>query len=172
MSREPARPRFAVEPGDGHVARMAGLDAVLKLDGADTTGAFSIVEHPIAPRTLVRPHVHSREDEFSFVVEGEIGAKVGDPVAGPGAYVVKPRGLLHTFWNPTDRPARILEIISPAGFERYFALLSELLAPALEGRGAPDLEAIGALDEAYAVVYDMTWVPELVERYGLTPPPG
>jgi quercetin dioxygenase-like cupin family protein len=174
MSQGPAKSRFAVDPGRGEVARLTGLDAVFKLDGADTAGAFAIVEHPIAPRTLVRPHRHAREDEFSFVIEGEVGARVGEQesVVGPGAYVVKPRGVLHTFWNPTDRPARLLEIISPAGFERYFARLSELLSPALEGRGAPDVSAIGGLAEEYGLVYDMTWLPELVERYALTPPPG
>ena len=56
------------------------------------------------------------------MLEGQIGARVGDQelTAGPGCYVLKPRRVPHTFWNPGPGPARVLEIISPAGFERYF----------------------------------------------------
>jgi uncharacterized cupin superfamily protein len=57
----------------------------------------------------VLPHVHLREDEYPYVLEGTIGARVGDhkAIAGRGSYVIKPRGLIHTFWNPSREPARL-----------------------------------------------------------------
>ena len=75
------------------------------------------------PRALAALlHRHSREDEYSFVLEGRVGALLGDEVVygGPGDLIFKPRGQWHTFWNAGDDAARLLEIISPAGFERYF----------------------------------------------------
>ena len=69
----------------------------------ETGGGFSLVEHPIPPRTLVAPlHRHSREDEYSFVIEGRMGALLGDDVvyAEAGDFVFKPRKQWHTFWNP------------------------------------------------------------------------
>ena len=85
--------------------------------------AFSLVEHPIPPKTLVAPvHIHEREDEYSFVLEGRMGAKLGDDVvyAEVGDLAFKPRNQWHTFWNPDDTPCRILEIIAPGGFEHFF----------------------------------------------------
>ena len=119
-----------------------GLGVVFEIEGHETGGAFSVVEHPVEPRTLVVPHVHEREDEYSDVLEGEIGARIGEQelTVGPGAYVLKPRGIPHTFWNPTDRPARLLEIISPAGFEMFFREWAALLT----NPGEPDLTAMDA----------------------------
>jgi uncharacterized cupin superfamily protein len=84
------------------------MGVVFKLSGADTGGAFAVVEHPIEPGRLVLPHVHKHEDEYSYVLEGTIGARVGDhevAAVGPGSYLLKPRGLMHTFWNAGQRPA-------------------------------------------------------------------
>ena len=76
----------------------------------------------MSARALAAPlHRHAREDEYSYILEGSMGALLGDEdlVAGPGDLVFKPRNQWHTFWNAGDEPARILEIISPAGFEKY-----------------------------------------------------
>jgi mannose-6-phosphate isomerase-like protein (cupin superfamily) len=103
-------PRFVVKPGEGRSVSLGGMGVVFKVSGVDTGGAFAIVEHPIEPGRLVLPHVHLREDEYSYVLEGTIGARVGDHevTAGRGSYLFKPRGLMHTFWNagPRPRPAR------------------------------------------------------------------
>ena len=94
-------PTIVVKPGEGRSVSLGGMGVVFKLYGADTGGAFAVVEHPIEPRRLVLPHIHRHEDEYSYVLEGTIGARVGDHevVAGPGRYLSKPCGLLHTFWN-------------------------------------------------------------------------
>ena len=86
-------------------------------------GGFSLVEHPMPPRALAAPlHRHSREDEYSYVLEGRMGALLGDDVvyAEAGDLVHKPRDQWHTFWNAGDEPCRILEIIAPGGFEDFF----------------------------------------------------
>src|SRR5918998_5009525 len=114
------------------------------LDGGATGGGFALVEHPIEPRALAAPvHTHSREDEYSYVLQGAIGLQVGEEeiYAREGDLVPKPRGVPHAFWNPTNRPALVLELISPAGFENYFRELAPLLAPG----GPPDVKAIAAL---------------------------
>lgn len=91
------------------------------LDATATAGRFSVVEHVLAPRELAAPlHRHSREDEFTVVTTGRIGFLLGEEVfhAGPGELVRKPKNQWHTFWNAGEVPARVLEIISPAGFEK------------------------------------------------------
>ena len=90
------------------------------LAGAQTGERFSLVEHPMPARALAAPlHRHTREDEYSYVLEGRVGALLGDEVifGSPGDLIFKPRNQWHTFWNAGDDPARILEIISPAGFD-------------------------------------------------------
>jgi mannose-6-phosphate isomerase-like protein (cupin superfamily) len=134
------------------------------------TGGFSLVEHPIAPRMLAAPvHTHEHEDEYSYVLEGEVGFEIGDEVitAGPGRLVSKPRGIPHAFWNAGDRPARVLELIAPAGFERYFAELAPLLPPAAP---APDIEAIMALQARYGMTMDRSSIERLSREHGLESP--
>jgi hypothetical protein len=101
------------------------------------------------------------------VLEGEIGVQVGEEVrvARPGDLVFKPRGVPHAFWNAGDVPARTLEIISPVGFQRYFAKIAALLPPAHEG--PPDEQALGAVMARYGLEMDMSSIPLLVERHGL-----
>jgi mannose-6-phosphate isomerase-like protein (cupin superfamily) len=133
--------------------------------GGPSEGRFSVVEHPIGPRGLAAPvHIHTREEEFSFVLEGRWGFQLRSDVvyAEPGDLVYKPRGVWHTFWNATDRPARLLEIISPAGFEQLFVELADLLET------DPDnLEAVEALGAKYGVDSDPEATARVVAEHGL-----
>ena len=118
-----------VGPDDGREGFLGSIGVRFLIDGAEAGERFSLVEHPMSPRALAAPvHRHTREDEYSFVLEGRMGALLGDDVveAGPGDLVFKPRNQWHTFWNAGDEPCRILEIISPAGFERFFQELSDM----------------------------------------------
>jgi quercetin dioxygenase-like cupin family protein len=157
-----------IPPGEGKSVHIGGMGVVYKLYAQNTGGAFSIVEHPLEPGTLAPPHTHTHEDEFSYVLEGQVGVRVGDRemIATPGCYVLKPRGLPHTFWNGGPEPARILEIISPAGFEKYFEELAELV----EAGGPPDRARPAVLAERYGLTYHMEWIPELAAKYNLKPP--
>ena len=135
------------------------------VDGGETEEGFSLVEHPmpLAPSRL--PSIGTtREDEYSYVLEGRMGALLGDEVleAGPGDLVFKPRDQWHTFWNAGDEPCRILEIISPAGFERFFEELSEM-----GGAGAAPPEALAELSARYGLELEPDTIPELLERFDL-----
>lgn len=159
-----------VGPREGNLEFLGSIGARFMIDGEEAGGRFSLVEHPMPPRALAAPlHRHHREDEYSFVLEGSIGALLGESVVTghPGDLIFKPRDQWHTFWNAGDTPARILEIISPAGFENYFRELAGELR-----QGPPASERLAALCEAYEVVMDLGSVPSLIERFGVHFPRG
>jgi mannose-6-phosphate isomerase-like protein (cupin superfamily) len=154
-----------VGPSDGEDGFLGSIGVRFMIDGSEAGERFSLVEHPMSPRALAAPlHLHTREDEYSFVLEGRMGALLGDDVveAGPGDLVFKPRNQWHTFWNAGDEPCRILEIISPAGFERFFKELSDM-----GGVANADPEALAQLSERYGQEMQPETVPELLERFGL-----
>jgi quercetin dioxygenase-like cupin family protein len=147
-----------VQPGEGRTGGLApGVGVVFKIGGADTGGALSIVEHPFAVGALVPPHVHHlfRSEDREVVL-------------GAGGYIIKPRGEVHAMWNAGSTRARMIEIISPAGFERFFEELSEMTAV-----GRPDPADIAALGQRYQLPFAQpAWLPDVVARYNLTPMPG
>jgi quercetin dioxygenase-like cupin family protein len=111
-----------VGPRAGKLGTLGGIGVRFMVGGEESGGGFALVEHPMEPHALAAPmHRHSREDEYSFVLEGRVGADLGGEIVygEVGDLIFKPRGQWHTFWNAADRPARILEIISPAGFEKF-----------------------------------------------------
>jgi mannose-6-phosphate isomerase-like protein (cupin superfamily) len=135
------------------------------LDGAESGERVSLVEHPMSAHALAAPlHRHTREDEYSYILEGRMGAILDGEVvtAGPGDLVFKPRNQWHTFWNAGEEPARILEIISPAGFEGFFDELVEL-----GGVTQADPAVLGALCGRYELEMDPGSVPGLIERFEL-----
>jgi quercetin dioxygenase-like cupin family protein len=159
--------KLTVEPGEnrGKSFHEGGLGVLFKIYGKETGDALAVVEHPVDPHRLVPPHTHSDVDEYSYVLEGEIGARIGDRIisASPGTYVLKPRGIMHTFWNATDRPARILEILAPAKFERFFEEMGALM----KSPGPDTPQRLAALAAAHKATLSMDWVAELKSTYGL-----
>jgi quercetin dioxygenase-like cupin family protein len=159
-------------PSEGEAVHLLALGVRFMIEGSTTGGAFSLVEHPLPPRALGAPvHTHRNEDEYSYVLEGRIGVQLGDEVleAGPGDLVFKPRGLAHAFWNAGDEPARLLEIISPAGFENYFREMAPLLAAKER-----DEAALGEVVARYELDIDFDTIPLLAAQHGLRlgPPPA
>jgi mannose-6-phosphate isomerase-like protein (cupin superfamily) len=154
-----------VAPRQGKAGFLGSIGARLIIEGADADRRFSLVEHPMGPRALAAPlHRHHREDEYSFVLEGRMGALLGDDVveAGPGDLVFKPRNQWHTFWNAGDEPCRILEIISPAGFEQFFRELIDL-----GGVGSAAPEQLAQLCGRYELEMRPETVPDLIQRFGV-----
>jgi quercetin dioxygenase-like cupin family protein len=154
-----------VGPQDGNAGFLGTIGVRFMIEGEEAGERFSLVEHPMSPRALAAPlHRHIREDEYSYVLEGRVGALLGDDVVigGPGDLIFKPRNQWHTFWNAGEEPARILEIISPAGFERFFAELVEL-----GGVTNVDPEALADLSARYELELDPDSIPGLVERFDL-----
>jgi quercetin dioxygenase-like cupin family protein len=159
-----------VEPNGPDTPLIPGLTASTRLTSAET-GSISIVEHVFSPGALVPPHRHTLEDEISYVVMGDIGFRSDgkEVTLAAGGYIVKPRGELHSMWNAGSTPARMIEIISPAGFERYFVELAEAVAAA--GR-IPDPSTMAAIAGRFGLSFDLAEVPDLVARYGLVAPGG
>jgi quercetin dioxygenase-like cupin family protein len=158
-----------VRPGEGLTGDLGTIGVQFKLSGTDTNGDVSIVEHPFPVGALVPAHLHTLEDEYSIVTEGEIGFRSGDRevVLGAGGYITKPRGEMHTMWNAGSLPARMIEIISPSGFENFFRELAEMMAA-----GPPDPALMMPLAARYGVQFGAPdWLPDVVARYNLTPLP-
>ena len=152
-------------PHDGEAGFLGSIGVRFMIDGHEADERFSLVEHPMSARALAAPlHRHTREDEYSYVLEGSVGALLGDDVVvgKPGDLIFKPRGQWHTFWNAGDEPARLLEIISPAGFEMFFRELDRL-----GGALNAEPEALAALSQRYGLEMQPDSVPALLERFGL-----
>src|SRR5215203_7036949 len=148
-----------VGPADGKVVDLGSLGVRFMVWSEESGGGFSLVEHPIPPRTLATPlHRHANEDEYSYVLEGRLGAQLGDEVvvAEEGTLVFKPRDQWHTFWNAGDEPCRILEIISPGGFEHLFEEAAE-----------PRETAGLSIDARYGIEFDFESVERLCAEHDL-----
>jgi mannose-6-phosphate isomerase-like protein (cupin superfamily) len=154
-----------VGPYDAQEGFLGSIGVRFMIDGSEADQRVSLVDHSMSPRALAAPlHRHTREDEYSFILEGRMGALLGDDVveAGPGDLVYKPRDQWHTFWNAGDEPCRILEIISPAGFEHFFRELSDM-----GGAIKADPDELAALNDRYGLEMIPDSVPGLLERFGL-----
>jgi mannose-6-phosphate isomerase-like protein (cupin superfamily) len=154
-----------VGPNDGKAGFLGSIGVRFMINGPEAANCFSLVEHPMSARALAAPlHKHAREDEYSYVLEGNIGALLGDSVVigKSGDLIFKPRNQWHTFWNAGDTPARILEIISPAGFENFFQELVDLGGVT---KAAPEL--LAKLCSRYELEVDFGSIPGLAERFGV-----
>jgi quercetin dioxygenase-like cupin family protein len=164
-----------LRPGEGQSVDIPGFGAQFKLSSRTPGAEVSIVEHPFTVGSITAPHRHTREDEHSIVLAGEIGFRSDDSevVLGPGGYITKPRGQMHAMWNAGSTPGRIIEVITPGGFENYFRELAELLAgpagdPATARHQLPEFVELA---EKYGLTYGRPdWLADVVQRYGLTPP--
>lgn len=152
-------------PRDGEVAGAPDFRTDrFMIDGKDAHGRLAVVEHTVAPHVLAGPmHLHTREDEYSYILEGRLGARLGDEeiFAEAGDLVFKPRGEWHTFWNPGDTPTRILEIITPSGLEDFFRELGAL-------GDDFDPATLPALAARYGCEVDFERTSRIVEQHGLT----
>jgi quercetin dioxygenase-like cupin family protein len=160
----PMRPKV-VAPGEGKTVQLFGVRFDYKVDSADSGGTLAMLEVEIPARTLVKPHNHSREDEFSLVLAGTVGVRIGDRVlqASAGASLVKPRGTPHAMWNADSAPAKVLEVLSPGGLEAYFEALPPILAHE-DGAGPQQYYELAA---KYGITIQDDWIEELERIYGI-----
>lgn len=145
---------------------LGDLATVHKVRSEITDGHMAVIEHTLPPGRLAAPlHRHSREDEISYVLAGQMGALLGDRVvqARAGAYVVKPRGQWHTYWNAGDTDLRLMELLVPGGFE----VCLERLAEALAATGAVDASAIERIGAEHGVEFDFASVDDLSTHFGV-----
>jgi mannose-6-phosphate isomerase-like protein (cupin superfamily) len=139
---------------------LAGRVNRYLIESADSGGLMALVEQILPPRMLAVPvHRHSREDEYSIVLEGRLGVFQDDEevIARPGDIVFKPRGHWHTFWNAGEGQLRILEVIAPGGIEAAFRV----------GEPGGDPATLLALVAQYGGEVDFDRTMPLVERHSL-----
>lgn len=162
VTRPSTGPRL-LGPDDGEVMGEAGRLDRFMISGRDTGGRFALVEHTLGPRVLAAPmHRHTREDEYTFVLEGRVGATLGgrEAVAEAGDLLFKPRGEWHTFWNAGNTIARMLELISPAGLEELFRQLDA-------ASGWPEPAVLADMAARYGCALDFEATVPVVQRHGL-----
>jgi quercetin dioxygenase-like cupin family protein len=134
----------------------------IQVRGEHTNGVMSVLEETLQPKILIPPHVHPN-DVWVRVEEGEIGVLVGDHIrtATEGQWALKPRNVRHAMWNTTTQPARVMEVLTPAGTERWFEEISALEPDDHDGfLAACERHGIRFLD-------DELMVSRLKKRYGL-----
>lgn len=112
----------SVPAGDGERIWMVGDTMIFKATGASTGGGLTLIENWAPPGGGPPPHVHTREDEFWYVLEGTFDIRLDDEVhsVGPGGFAYAPRGTLHNFRNTAETPSRILLGFTPGGMEGFF----------------------------------------------------
>ena len=113
---------YAIRPGEGERIWIVGDTMTLKATGETTDGRLVLLENLTAPGGGPPPHVHTREDEFFFVLDGSFEIRIGDELhdLGPGGFAYVPSGTVHNFRNTADTPSRILVGFTPAGMEGFF----------------------------------------------------
>ena len=119
-------------PAKGRTVAVVGDVYRFLVTGEDTNGKYALWEALVPPGGGPPPHVHSREEEGFYVLEGEITFQIGGErlVAGVGTFANMPVGTPHSFRNESDRPARMLISVAPAGLEQMFF---EVGVPLVEG---------------------------------------
>ncbi|HLE89455.1 MAG TPA: cupin domain-containing protein [Candidatus Limnocylindria bacterium] len=134
---------------------------------AESDGTLSMLEVTIPPKTLIKPHMHSLEDEYTLILDGTVGACLGENTVEEipaGSWLVKPRSTRHAMWNVFDEPAHILEVVIPGGIERYF----EQIAPVLMEHGPEWTQRYNELAAEFGLTIFDDWSTELKARYGIT----
>jgi quercetin dioxygenase-like cupin family protein len=166
------RETIMVEPGAGTPASvagpLAGSSVVFKIRGEQTSGAFSIVEFVAGPGFFVPPHRHERTAEISYVLEGELGVMVAEEEfqARAGSFVVRPKGVPHALWNATDRPVKLLDVYTPAGFEAFYEELGRLFS----STPPPTIEQRNEAARRHDTIFFRELAPPLVRKYNLRMP--
>jgi quercetin dioxygenase-like cupin family protein len=111
-----------LRPGDGQSVWVVGDLYTVKASGKDTGGAYALIEVMVPPQSGPPPHLHHREDEAFYIVEGEFEVHVDEErlTAGPGSWVQLAKGSVHHFKNIGRAPAKMLILASPAGLDQFF----------------------------------------------------
>ena len=141
-------PPLLRQPGEGKAVAVVGDVYRFLATGDETDGRYAMFEACVPPGGGPPPHIHSREEESFYVLEGEITFQVGDEriVAKAGTFANMPIGSLHSFRNDTDKLARMIVSVVPAGLEKMFL---EVGQPVTFGQAPPPSKA--EIDKLLAV---------------------
>ncbi len=130
---------YGLAPGAGERLWIVGDTMTLKATSESTGGSLVVLENLTAPGGGPPPHIHTREDEFWYVVDGTFEIRIGDEVhaLGPGGFAFAPRGTVHNFRNTAATPSRIVVGFTPTGMEGFFRASGR---PALDDGPAPPID--------------------------------
>ena len=151
-------------------AYLPVLDIVHKVTAESSGGSLKIEEWGLPPGQMIPPHTHAREDECSFVLEGELTCYVGGEIvlAPQGSYVIKPRGVAHAFYNAGSGTVRVMEILTPGdNFEGYFDEYEEIASRKLSGE--EHRKARAELGARYGITWHDEIIPEVEANFGIGP---
>ena len=156
------------QPQVNQFVHFRALGTTYKVLSSSVNGSAAIVEHTLEAKSIGAPmHRHTYEDEISYVLEGNLSVVQNgeEQTASVGEYIVKPRGIFHTFWNAGSERIRFIEVISPGNFENYFFEI----APFLQVDQPLQLDKISAIIAKYGLIMDMAAAVEIMKKYGLNP---
>ena len=149
-----------IAPGQGERTE-SGM--TIKIRAQQLGGDFSVMEAFVGPNELLAPHTHQHEDQAVFVIEGELEFEVGGEgglrfTAPAGSYVIKPRGVMHCFWNKHDTPVRYIELSGRIGFEQFVDSTGE------EGALKSSIKA----KDRFGIDFHEERIPKLLVQHCLT----
>lgn len=155
-----------VQAHEGRRVNLAGVEMQYKIHANQTDSAVAVGEWTVPPGVLgAPPHKHDAEDEFFYVLEGELSVMQDDQVmiARQGETVILPRGRFHTFWNAGTAPVRALVVLAPGQLEAYFYSVSSFVRP----DAPPDLAQVAEIAKQYGLTFDFERMPHIIQTYGL-----
>jgi quercetin dioxygenase-like cupin family protein len=154
-----------VQPGEAPLLETAAPIAIL-CRGSWTDGHVAVMEQEVSPGSLSAAHTHTEETQGAYVLEGEITfwTEGEQTTLGAGGFSLRPAGTLHSVWNASDKPARMIEISTPGDhFEAFFTEFDAMLR-----RGETDAKDIAALASRYGTEFDMKLTEELCQANGVS----
>ncbi len=153
-----------IPPGEGKKGIVGDMQLTFKLSSGDTSRLLGAWETVIQPGELgAPPHYHAKTDEICRVLEGTVTIMTGDTVkeVEAGGWHLRPRGLVHTFWNAGTTPAKTIDLCIPGGHEYYMQELALLF----ENNNRPKPCELKRLEEKHDIHYRFDLLPGVIEKY-------
>jgi len=155
-----------IGPGEG--TYLPVLDITHKVTAPASGGSLKIEEWSLPSGAMIPPHTHAREDECSFVLEGDLTCYVGGEIvlAPQGSYVIKPQGVPHAFYNAGTRKVRVMEILTPGNsFEGYFDAYEGIVSR--QTSAEEQCKQRAGLGERYGITWHDEMIQEVEKLFGV-----
>lgn len=153
-----------IPAGTGKKGKIGNGDIIFKLNKSQTSGLLGSTESILLPGHLgAPPHSHKGFDEICRVIEGTLSIMVGDEVyqVSAGDWHLRPRGVVHTFWNTGQIPARFIELYTPGGHEAYMNELADMFI----NNARPKPGDLDKLAMKYDIAFDWPKLQQIITAY-------